>query len=312
MAKPCAYFSETFLCYFDAYQKTIRNERTKEEYRRNVAILCNFAQKDFLELTEEDIDAFFSYLRKRVAEGSLKKTTINSRLSCFNKIAAYITQNYPDSEYRNVFALIEPERGVQSQILPSKIPSLSDIDEFLGHVDSPMYYLIFCMAFRIALSASDIINLKLSNIQVTDQKTCIHYPPKDRFSSDRVIVLPQDIEELLKNYISTLRYVDEDGHLFYNTHKNPVSPRNLDAYFEQTLKKTNLTQKYTLRDLRSRAILDMVNASIRNDADVNAVGAYAGIKGLRLNTYVSANNLVGSTPPADLVHFQIKNSPKES
>jgi site-specific recombinase XerD len=101
-------------------------------------------------------------------------------------------------------------------------------------------------------------------------------------------------------------YIDESGHLFYNKHNNPLTARNLDAYFEKIWKKSGIETKYTLKDLRSRSILDMVSAAIRSGSDLPTVGAYVGIKDLRLNTYVSANTIVGDCP-ADLVNFQIKN-----
>ena len=54
----------------------------------------------------------------------------------------------------------------------------------------------------------------------------------------------------------------------------------------------------------------MVNAAIKSDADLSSVGSYVGIKDLRLNTYVSANTIVGDCP-ANLVNFSVKTTEKE-
>lgn len=305
MARTSKYLSDMFERYWRQYAATLKNERTEAEYRSAVSLLCDYAKKDFLAITEQDADAYFHYLTKRVIEGTLKKTTLNGRLYILNQVASYITENFPEEHYRNPFLLVQPERGIKNDINPSSIPSLAEIDQFLSHVDSPMYYLIFCMAFRIALSAMDIVSLKLSIVQKFDDNYCLHYPPQDRFTPDRVVVLPKDIEELLLNYISNMSYIDEKGHLFYNKHHNPLTPRNLDAYFERTLKASGIETKYTLKDFRSRGILDMVSAAIKSDADLSSVGSYVGIKNLRLNTYVSANTIVGDCP-ANLVNFSIK------
>lgn len=305
MARTSEYLSDKFQHYFAQYAATLRNERTEAEYRSAVSLLCDYAKKDFLAITEQDADAYFHYLTKRVIEGSLKNTTLNGRLYILKQVASYIAESFPEMQYKNPFLLVQPERGIKNNIKPSSIPSLAEIDQFLSHVDSPMYYLIFCMAFRIALSAMDILSLKLSIVQKFDDNYCLHYPSKNRFTPDRVIVLPKDIEELLINYISNMSYVDDKGHLFYNKHYNPLTPRNLDAYFERTLKASGIETKYTLKDFRSRGILDMVNAAIKSDADISSVGSYVGIKDLRLNTYVSANTIVGDCP-ANLVNFSIK------
>lgn len=306
MARISTYLSDEFNQYFAQYAAT-KNERTAAEYQGAISLLCDYTKKDFLAITDHDADMFFHYLTKRVIEGSLKKTTLNYRLYIYKQVASYITETFPDAHYENPFLLVQPERGIKNNIKPSTIPSLTEIDQFLSHVDSPMYYLIFCMAFRIALSAQDILHLRLCIIQKMDDNYCLHYPAKNRFTPDRVIVLPKDIAELLLDYINNMSYVDEQGHLFYNKHRNPLTPRNLDAYFERTLKASGIETRYTLKDFRSRGILDMVNATIKSGKDLSSVGSYVGIKDLRLNTYVSANTIVGDCP-ADLVNFAVKTS----
>ena len=307
MARTSVYLSDKFQHYFAQYAATLRNERTEAEYRGAVSLLCDYAKKDFLAITEQDADTYFHYLTKRVIEGSLKNTTLNGRLYILKQVASYISETFPEANYKNPFLLVQPERGIKNNIKPSSIPSLAEIDLFLSHVESPMYYLIFCMAFRIALSAMDILSLKLSIVQKFDDSYCLHYPPQDRFTPGRVVVLPKDIEELLLNYIANMSYVDDKGHLFYNKHHNPLTPRNLDACFERTLKASGIEAKYTLKDFRSRGILDMVNAALKSDTDISSVGSYVGIKDLRLNTYVSANTIVGDCP-ANLVNFSVKSA----
>ena len=51
----------------------------------------------------------------------------------------------------------------------------------------------------------------------------------------------------------------------------------------------------------------MVNAALKSDTDISSVGSYVGIKDLRLNTYVSANTIVGDCP-ANLVNFSVKSA----
>lgn len=309
MARISTYLSEEFKHYFEHYAAS-QKERTAAEYLGAISLLCDFAKKDFLAITNHDADMFFHYLSKRVIAGSLKKTTLNYRLYMYKQVASYIQNTFPEANYENPFLLISPEHGIKNDIKPSTIPSLSEIDRFLSCVDSPMYYLIFCMAFRVALSAKDVLSLRMDHVQKFDDHLCLHFPAPDVFTSDRVVVLPKDVEELLSEYIADMPYVDEKGHLFYNKYLNPLTPRNLDACFERTLKASGIENKYTFKDFRSRSILDMVNAAINAGKDPSSVAPYVNIKEQRLASFVSANSIVGECP-ADLVHFSVKKAQPE-
>lgn len=71
------------------------------------------------------------------------------------------------------------------------------------------------------------------------------------------------------------------------------------------MKKCNLDESYTMRDFRSRAILDMITASKANDADVSAVGDYVGIRENRLRAYVNSSHIIANIP-SDLVNISVK------
>lgn len=299
------YFSETFIDCFLRFSHSLRSKRSVQEYLGSCRIICDYLHKDFLEITETDADQFFQYMRQRIQEGSLKLTTLNGRLSVYNAVSKFISESSPELGFENPF-YCQMRYDYTAAIRPSTIPSLKEIDSVMeaAKEESPMYYLILSLAFRVALSATDIVSLKTSDLQVIDDRMTIVFPSRKQFSPDRVIPLPEDVSCLLEDYISALSYKDEIGHLFYNKFKNPLTVRNLDSMIAKLVKKSGLQNKYTLKDFRSRAILDMLKASMQNDVPPQSVANYVGIKDLRLNSYVSAKNIVEECP-ADLVNLRV-------
>lgn len=299
--KKSDYFSEEFIELFTVYTNSIANERTAAETWGAVRVLCDYLKKDFLDIDEKDSTHFFDYMASRASQGTLKCTTINSRKSIYNRLCIFLNENYPELGFGNPFAQIRP-LTYRAGIKPSKIPSLSEIDAVLEASKSePMYYLILSLAFRAALTATNIISLRQDNIQKTDKGLCIHFTGKH----DQIIPLPNDITILLSDYMASMTYMDKEGHLFYNKYNNPLTLRNLDKAVEKYIARSGIEKKYTLQDLRSRAILDMLHATLEHEGDVKNVASYVGIRELRLNTYVNATTFVEKCP-ADLVNLAVK------
>lgn len=299
------YFSDKFVDCFYLYLDDLASNGAAESYWSVVRILCDYTKKDFLDIDEHDADAFYKYMMVRAQEGSLKNTTVNMRLSCYKNLANFITTNFPTWNYVNPFVRLRP-LDYTAGIKPSKIPTLKEIDAILDAAkESDMYYLIITLAFRVALSVADITSMRLHNVKNNDTGLYLHFAKKSRSDTEKVVPLPEDVSILLSDYINSMPYVDADGHLFYNKYNNPLTMRNVDSAISKYVEKSGIDNKYTLKDLRSRAILDMVGASIDKDLPVEAVAAYAGIRDLRLNLYVRAANLVESCP-ADLVNIQVK------
>lgn len=306
--KKSDYFSDEFTDILEKYVSSKTNTRSACEYWGNIRILCDTLQKDFLAIEPSDAQTFFSYMAQRVKQGTIKKATVNIRKSNYNTLANHIVENYPEYDFVNPFSVLIPYE-LNTSIPPSSIPSLSEIDAFLAATQgNMMYHLIFCLAFRMALTASELISLRLQNVQVVDGRRCIHLPANSDFEKDRILFLPEDIDCLVVRYLDTLVFHDADGHLFYNKYRNPLTLRNLDKAVQKYMKLAGIDAHYTLKDLRSRAILDMVSAAQKNGTPVGAVADFVGLQGLRLNTYVSASDVtqMDKENPASYVSIRVK------
>lgn len=302
--KRSIYFSDEFSKYLTIYVSRMQNGRTAEEVWGAVRVLCDYLKKDFLELDGCDVESFFNYMAVRVSQGSLRCTTYNNRKSIYGKLALFLHTEYPELGFDNPFVLIRP-LSYKAGIKASKIPSLEEVDAVLeASKKEPMYYLILSLAFRVALAASQIIHLRRDNVY-RDGENLSLYIPGNGYKDDLLLPLSADIGVLLVEYISNMDYTDAEGRLFYNKYKNPLSLKNLDTAVARFVSASGIANRYTLQDLRSRAILDMVRASTEAGEDAMEVATYVGIKELRLNTYISAAMLAEKCP-ADLVNLRVK------
>jgi len=297
------YFSDIFSDCLAAYVSDY-SSRTAKEYTGAVRALCAYLRKDFLEITPKDAGVFFDYMKKRVQCESLTVTTYNNRLYCYKNLALYIIANYPDIVFENPFLLIE-SIPYEISIKASRVPSLEEIDIMLSTcLENPMCYLIFSLAFRASLSSSDIVALKLSYIKQIDNCVTLVFPADASHKDVRKVALPEDVSVLLLNYVNAMSYTDSAGHLFYNKYGNPLTLRNLDALVKKLIQKSGISSKYTLKDFRTRAILDMVQASVGDEAALDKVSDYVNIGQLRLNQYINARYLAKNCP-ANLVNLRV-------
>jgi len=287
---------------FPQYCARMRNAKTKREYAGYVRILCDkFAHKDFLEITPSDAHEAFRKMKEKQKQGELAGRTICVRLSAYNAISRFIEEEYPELEFENPFAKVErPE--INDRIMESHIPSLAELDAILTQAkEEPMYYLILAISTRTGMAASKII--RLTKDCVFEEKDTIGVYLNDDLYPQKncAVVFPNDVGILFKNYIESIIIEDSEKHLFFNKHGNPLTIKNLDSNISRIVKKAGVTYPYTLKDMRSRAILDMIDAG----ADEKEIQNYVGIGPIRTRQYYEAKGLVRGCP-ASLVNYEIK------
>lgn len=317
MFTPCHFFSEEFTKILTVYLQRYQNVRTQSEKWNLVRLFCEFCHKDFLEIDGSDVSLYFNDMERRIANGTLSASTYQSRKSILVTLSNYIVEEYPDLCFENHFVHTSIY-NVSGSIRPSHIVSMSEVDAFLeASKDWPMMYTIISLVLRVSLTASEIVSLRECNVQQVDGRLVIHFPRVGQ-RKERVIPLPPDVEQVLANYLCSSNYldhVDEQRHLFYNTKGRPLSQRILDSSVKKVMKKAGLDAGYTLRDIRSRSILDMINGvgascgdAARRRELLDGIGEFAGIRELRLSTYVGAAHLVHECP-ASLSNLQVKSFP---
>lgn len=299
------YISNDFLEFFDKFAIAEGiSEKTKKEYLYRVNYMVQHLKKDFLDITEADADAYFHTLQVSFYNHDISKRTIYNRYSLYKNLGSYIERQFPEYGYVNAFESIVVNIPDNSQVDITKIPTTAEIDLMLSNAPNQMVYLIIALVYRVGLTSSEIHSLKLPQVVDIEGNTFIvmgRGTVKERF-----VALPEDIKVLLKEYITSLSYMDEEKHLFYNKYNNPLTAVNTCSILSSLTQKCGFgDKKYTFKDIRERAILDMVKASVDAKRPVSAVGEYVGIKTQRLDAYSGAAKYIKNNP-AELVNISVK------
>lgn len=295
------YMSSGFIeKYLIPYLTTeLHNRRTAKEYVGYIRILCNHVRKDFLDITDLDAVNVMSAWQTKLKDGSLTRKTICVRLSCYNSLGRYISSI--DPEYQCPFAGIGRPH-VDDQISPSRIPSMREIDQLMSATaENEMYYLILALVTRACLSSTKITKLTINSIVREEDKLALLFQTGKVDIPYEVIVLPEDLKPIFEHYVSNLQNLDEQGHLFYNKWGNPLTIKNLDSAVAKIIRSSGIEHQYTIKDMRARGILELINAG----ADESAVMKYTGLGAMRTRQFAEAKGLI-SECPADLVNYRLK------
>ncbi len=292
-------FEKCFRLYGASEHKA---SRTINEYTSYINMICDYSRKDFLDLGLEDGQTYINHLTGLYHSGSLSRKTIKVRLSCYKSLGNYIEESGKVDGYENPFAMIRNPEVDDDHINTTKVPTINEVDAVLSAAkrDSLMSYLIIALAVRVGLSASSILKIRHQSFLQSDGSLILCINKRSDTEKEIFIPLPEDIKALIENYLSTI-VPDESGHIFFNQRKHPLSMRNLDTLIKNVIADSGIDKKYSLKDFRTRAILDMTNAGV----SAQTLGDYTGLKGLRLQSFMKAKDLVGKGCPADLTNIHI-------
>lgn len=299
MRKASPYFSTYFLdTVMSSFLRTFQKPRTASEYFGNVCRICDYIAKDFLELTEDDVEKYFSHLYSRYRDGDLSRKTINVRLSTYNSLSQYICDTFPELNFNSPFKN-QKLAEFDSNVSVSSVPSLKEMDIILSAAkDNPMFYLIFSLACRVAMPASRILSINRNNMHIEGDMVVLSFSTD--YGEPFFIKLPSDVSQLLLSYINTHPSLDGSGHVFFNKRGRHLTLLNLEVGAKKIFDSCNLAGHYTLNSLKARAIVDMRKAGVQ-EVDI---AKYAGLSASRVSTYKLAASMIVDCP-ADLVNFKI-------
>lgn len=300
--KKSEYFSQDFVeCISLFFQTESVSRASMGTYMSRLRTICNELKKDFLEITEDDVDRYFSNLRSLCMVGKGKKSSVYSKWACYNRIGEYISQleGYLGS-YSNPFSCISLDAPT-GELNFHRIPTMADVDKLLSKAPNRTYYLVFVLAFRTAMAVSEIVDLRKSSFSRSEGRLFVQTGAGGK---KKLLPLPEDVALLVEKHIDAMDYSDSEGHLFYNKYNNVLHEVNIRKCFKSILSKLNLDSTYSIKDLRNRCILDMIAASGDSGEALSTVGDYAGIGSERLRILEKSAAIIRNNP-ADLVHIRV-------
>ena len=78
---------------WEGFTASFKNEITKASYQSDVIEFLDFTEKDFTEITDNDVKQYFEYLQKKVFEKNLAPSTMAKKIRELNSLSNYILEN---------------------------------------------------------------------------------------------------------------------------------------------------------------------------------------------------------------------------
>ena len=130
------HISDDFKNVFYMFTCGNKYKRTYDEYIGSLNMLCNYLQKDFLDITVADAQKYMNTLYNSYHDGTLSRKTISSRFACYRAIGNYIEENELIEGYDNPYNKLRRVEKPDDGLNPKKIPSLEELDKIMTKAKS--------------------------------------------------------------------------------------------------------------------------------------------------------------------------------
>lgn len=291
------YLSAKFITILKRYySEKIREARTAQQYTYVFNALCDFAQCDFLDITQEIIKAYFN------SRSSVMKSTDYS-LSVLRAVARYMDENADTleirPEYLNLFSVVDV-MFPDMQFRPEDLPELSSIDRVLAYFKSEgdmTGFLSCAMVLRSTLTTNELVSLKRDMLlQDADGNSGIRLRLTDH--AYRFVKLPEDIVALIEQY--ALQRTDNQPYFFLNKKGKAASARALQNRLHEACTACGV-KPFTYNDLRivSQALM------IKGGAPLDKVAEHINVK--TISWFFRYDRVVKSLSdsPVDYTHLKV-------
>lgn len=243
--------------------------RTKKEYYRNVINICNFFQKDFLDITKEDAQTYFEHLKSCDMPANNKTLRVKkASLITMEKCALRSEWSTESSIYYN----IEFDK-TNDDINADKTPTEEDIKKLLSaSANDPDIHMIFLLLSRMGLTASQIMRLKKEQFRMDEDELYISFSKKNH--TEHLMAVPYDIMDELLDYLHSI----QTEYLFTNRNRRPLKWAALCRIMQKYRILANVSTKCTAKDIRNRVLLEQ----LQSGATKEEVMKYTGISQKRV------------------------------
>ncbi len=195
-----------------------KNKSSSISYQSDIDEYMNYMQKDFLLQNSKDAEKFYKYLEQKINQGKIKPNTVAKKVRELHSFADYICKNRDNYELPESFAdefhpyldkLAKLEKHAKS------IP-VEHIDSILKVAQQDlMAYCILTLLYRVGLSSTEIIELKVEHFEAYDNGVYAFIPGRKN-----PCYIPEDVYFILEQYIKSRQ---EHEYLFYNSRKNKLN-----------------------------------------------------------------------------------------
>lgn len=229
-------------------------------------------------LTPARLRSYFLYCIKEL---KLSENTIHSRI---NAVKFYFEQVL----HRDKHFFEEIPRPKKREILP-KVFSKVDIAKLFAAVDNPKHLLMLKLCYGMGLRVSEIINLKIANI---DSKRMLVHIENAKGKKDRYVALPESILESLRSYYKAYH---PKVYLFEGQYGGQYSIRSAQKVFKEAMKKAKINITVGIHGLRHSYATHLMEAGtdmsfiqkLLGHSDIKTTEIYAKVSNRQLGNIKS-------------------------
>lgn len=237
-----------------------------------------------LDVAAIDAEAYYQAMLTRQHDHTLSSYTVSVRIKICSDFYAWLR----DSEYidTNPFSHISVP-VLEDRPFTEKVPTASEIDDALAAAEEmgEDAYLALCLVVRMALTDTDIRTLKKDCVIEHEGVVAFRFFDEDGKTPDRYVTVPEDLKAAVLEYVSKC----STEYMFPSNRKKQYSVKGLERRNEKIMMAAGLKGKYSMKDFRTRAILQM----LYDGADEREVCRYANLSMRRIHSY-QASPLMGS------------------
>ena len=184
------------------------------------------------ELTPERLRSYFLYCHEKL---KLSESEIHSRM---NAVKFYFEQVL--HRQKMFFDIPRPKK----KLLLPKMLNKAEIKKIISATENPKHALILKVCYGMGLRVSEVVALKLSDIDSTEMLVRIE---QGKGKKDRIAVLPESLLPELREYYLNYR---PKVYLFEGQEGGAYSVRSAQAVFKKAMEKAGIRKKVGIHGLR--------------------------------------------------------------
>jgi site-specific recombinase XerD len=233
------------------------SERTVNSYISNIINTSNKIGKNPIEVDENDLADFLTNEGKRTLSSSSQNLIINSFKSFYKIIH--------DRDFDKSILPRPKKEQKQPDIL-----SVEEIKEVINSINNIKHKTIIIIMYSGALRVSEIINLKIKDIDSKNNKINIR---SAKGKIDRFIPLDKNLTNIMREYWKCYR---TNEYLFEGLTGNKYSVSSVQKIIKDAVKKLNIKKRISTHSIRHSAITHL----IKNGSNLRVVQKLAGHKNI--------------------------------
>lgn len=249
----------------DVYLKKLKDELRLRNYSQKtiktyLACVENYLKTKKTNLEIVDIDFIKQYLLSKIDKGKSSQTT-NQNLQAINFFCWNVLK-------------FRGKIDIHFAKTPSKLPivlSRDEIQKILSAISNEKHKLMLALAYSAGLRVSEIINLKIKDINLAE---LIMHIKSAKGNKDRITIFPEKLVVDIRKLISNNNFND---YVFVSERGGKLTERTAQKVFENALQKAGIQKDATFHSLRHSFATHL----LENGVDVRYVQELLGHANIR-------------------------------